>query len=200
VFDDGGGPALYAGGHFTKLGCTGIAKWDGSSWFALGIGLNDDVHSLAVFDDGSGPALYVGGPFTSAGGAEANRIAKWDGTSWSAVGSGLSGPFSPVASAMRVFDDGSGPALHVGGRFTTAGGVAANRVATWDGATWSALGSGVIGFDNASVSALGVFDDGHGPDLYVGGYFACAPDSGDSYLARWGRPFPVTTKSKVRRK
>ena len=46
---------------------------------------------------------------------------------------------------MIVHDDGSGSgsALLVGGWFTSAGGVAANRVAKWDGSTWSALGSGM---------------------------------------------------------
>jgi hypothetical protein len=35
VYDDGHGPALYAGGSFTTAGAcvaNGIAKWDGSSW------------------------------------------------------------------------------------------------------------------------------------------------------------------------
>src|SRR4051812_19027244 len=33
----------------------------------------------------------------------------------------------------------SGSTIYVGGDFTTAGGVAANRIAAWDGTTWSAL-------------------------------------------------------------
>jgi hypothetical protein len=71
VFDDGTGPALYAGGV--------VAKWDGSTWTALSTGLGD-VYALTVFDDGTGPALYVGGRF---------YIRKWDGANWTAVG-GLS--------------------------------------------------------------------------------------------------------------
>ena len=92
MFDDGGGPALYAGGDFTTAGgvaANGIAKWDGSSWTALGSGMNADVHALTVFDDGGGPALYAGGDFTTAGGVAANNIAKWDGSSWTALGSGI---------------------------------------------------------------------------------------------------------------
>ena len=30
--------------------------------------------------------------------------------------------------------------VYAGGTFTNMGGVAANRIAKWDGATWSALG------------------------------------------------------------
>ena len=37
----------------------------------------------------------------------------------------------------------SGTNLYAGGWFTTAGGVSANYIATWDGSAWSALGSGV---------------------------------------------------------
>ena len=41
VFDSGSGPALYAGGNFTHAGgvsARGIAKWNGTSWYALGSG------------------------------------------------------------------------------------------------------------------------------------------------------------------
>src|SRR6185503_1142814 len=83
VFDDGSGPALYVGGNFSTAGGVAancIAKWDGSSWAALGSGVNSYVDALTVFDDGSGPALYAGGGFLSAGGVAANCIAKWDGS------------------------------------------------------------------------------------------------------------------------
>src|SRR5258707_1236971 len=74
---DGSGN-LYIGGVFTAAGgvtANHIAKWDGSSWGALGSGINGDVFALAV----SGSDLYAGGYFTTAGGIAANYIAKWDG-------------------------------------------------------------------------------------------------------------------------
>jgi len=140
TFDDGsgGGPALYAGGEFTTAGGVAanfIAKWNGSSWSALGSGMNDWVLALATFDDGSGggPALYAGGFFTTAGGVAATFIAKWNGSSWSALGSGMNGGSFPGVYALATFDDGSGggPALYAGGEFTTAGGVTANNIAKW---------------------------------------------------------------------
>jgi len=79
VFDDGGGPALYAGGDFTIAGgvaASHIAKWDGSSWSPLGSGMNLAVWALTVFDDGGGRALYAGGPFTSSPGGD-SYVAKW---------------------------------------------------------------------------------------------------------------------------
>jgi hypothetical protein len=64
VYDDGSGPALYAGGDFGIAGgvpASYIAKWDGSNWSVLGTGVNNLVNALVVYDDGRGPALYVGG-------------------------------------------------------------------------------------------------------------------------------------------
>src|SRR5262245_61769546 len=180
VFDDGSGPALYAGGQFTAAGGAAadyIAKWNGSGWSALGTGMDFWVYALTVFDDGGGPALYVAGSFGTAGGGPANRIAKWDGSSWSALDSGLDG----FALALTVFDDGGGPALYAGGNLTAAGGGTANRIAKWNGSSWSALGSGM----NGLVCALTVFDDGGGPALYAGGEFTTAGGAAANRIAKW---------------
>ena len=191
VFDDGTGPALYAGGGFATAGgvfVSSIARWDGVSWSPLGSGMDGTVRSLAVFDDGTGPALYAGGGFATAGGVTVNHIARWDGVSWSAVGSGMSGGgAATTVRSLAVFDDGTGPALYAGGRFTAAGGVAANRIARWDGTSWSPLGNGVTGGSLVpTVSALTVFDDGTGPALYAGGVFTAAGGVAANYIATWG--------------
>jgi hypothetical protein len=191
VYDDGGGSALYAAGDFILAGgapANNIAKWDGSTWTALGSGVNNSVFARAVHNDGSGPALYAGGLFGNAGGASALRIAKWDGSAWSSLGSGL----NQIPNALTAFDDGSGPALYAAGAFTMAGGVAARFAAKWDGSSWVALGSGM----SSGVFALTVHDDGFGPALYAGGSFVSAFDSEDSYIAKWGGcspPNPPTT-------
>jgi hypothetical protein len=187
VFDDGEGLALYGGGTFTAAGgvvANRIAKWVGASWAALDTGLNNRVTALTTFDGGGGPALHVGGVFTSAGGVAASSIARWDGTSWSAVGSGMGAAFFPDVLALIVFDDGTGPALYAGGRFTTAGGVAAIGIARWSGASWSAVGTGVGGLAQ-TVSALTVFDDGSGPALHAGGGFTTAGGVPANQIAKW---------------
>ena len=96
--------SLYIGGRFSIAGdavCSSVAKWDGTTWSALGAGVVGRVYALAVDESGN---LYAGGGFTTAGGVSANRIAKWDGSAWSALGSGLSGSGSKVR-ALAV--DGS---------------------------------------------------------------------------------------------
>jgi hypothetical protein len=195
VYDDGGGPALYAAGRFSVAGGVSVkhvARWDGSGWSALGAGLDAPgergsltVDALAVYDDGGGPALYAAGHFTTAGGVPVNHVARWDGSRWSAVGSGVGGGLydDPRIHSLAVHDDGAGPALYAGGNFTVAGGVAANYLARWDGSSWTPLGSGV----SAAVRALLVFDgpERGAPALVAGGDFGSAFDSGDSYLALW---------------
>jgi hypothetical protein len=179
-----GNPSLVAGGDFTSAGSTlanHIAQWDGASWHALGSGTNDTVRALAVFDDGSGPALYAAGLFAQAGGNGANAIARWDGANWSPLSTGLGSGPQIAAYALAVFDDGTGPALYVGGTFTSAGGVQANNVARWSGHAWSAVGTGISG----TVDSMTIFDDGSGPALYVGGNFSSAGGILAPGVAKW---------------
>jgi hypothetical protein len=197
-FDDGSGPALYAGGLFSwnePASYEHIAKWDGTGWVSVGGGVAKAdglpyIQSLCIFDDGSGPALYAGGDFDAAGGVPANRVARWDGTRWSALGEGVTGGTSPGVSTLTEFDDGSGPALYVGGQFEYAGGIEARNIARWDGTQWSPLSDGVAG-GSAYVRGMRGFDDGVAPALYVAGQFTLAGGFPSSNIARWGCPMIV---------
>lgn len=192
VFDDGNVPALYAGGLMSDAGgvvVTGIAKWDGASWSVLegpsGTGTDGQVLALEVFNDGTGDALYAGGDFMTAGGITVNRIAKWDGTRWwPLVGSSGNG-LNAYPYAMKVFDDGSGDALYVGGVFSRAGGVVAIRVAKWDGVEWYGVSNSADPAINGFVYSLEVFDDGSGSALFVGGDFTQIDGIPASYIGRW---------------
>ena len=190
VFDDGTGPALYIGGGFHSAGGVDanrpVAKWDGLDWTPLpGLwsGTGCETYALAVFDDGTGPALYAGGHLCLDDGETTTcGLAKWDGTSWSPVGGGIEGANCNVYSTTAVFalaawDDGTGPALYVGGYFEMAGDEAVNNIAKWDGATWSALDDGV----NGTVRVLTVFNG----ELHAGGSFDMDPGEARDRVARW---------------
>jgi hypothetical protein len=186
VFDDGSGPALYVVGWFNHAGgvyAAKIARWDGTNWSEVGGGLPlaYTVTSLGVFDDGNGPALYVGGNFAVPGAPSSGGIARWDGSAWTPLGSGFAGSINPRILCMTVFDDGSGPALYVGGSFTMAGAVNVSNIARWDGSTWSALGSGMDG----DIRVLTAFDNGSGLGLYAGGSFTVAGGTPATGIARW---------------
>ena len=86
------GSNLYAGGFFTSAGgiSANVAKWDGSSWTALGSGVSGgESGGLVLALAATGTNVYAGGDFTKAGGISASYIAKWDGSSWTALGSGM---------------------------------------------------------------------------------------------------------------
>lgn len=190
AFDDGDGTALYAIGDFTSSGSTTlnyVARWTGSEWTAIGAGLGGSGRTLAVFDDGDGATLYAGGGFTSNGkGMLVRRIAFWNGSRWQELGGGVLGGSTASVQALAVFDDGSGPALYVGGNFGFAGGNDPhNNIAKWDGESWSTLGDGVSGGTGGNVLAMEVFDDGSGPALYVAGLFTSAGGQPIGKLARW---------------
>ncbi|MGA2508123.1 MAG: T9SS type A sorting domain-containing protein [Chitinispirillaceae bacterium] len=178
AFDSSGN--LYTGGIFDTAGgvaMNNIAKWNGSSWSALGSGISGTVSALAFDSSGN---LYAGGIFDTEGGVATNSIARWNGSAWSALGSGMGGTLPYVNS---LASDRSGHGLYAGGRFTTAGGTAANLIAKWNGSTWSALGSGIRGFDaNTCINALTF--DGSG-NLYAGGYFDTAGSIAANNIAKW---------------
>lgn len=182
VFDGGAGSSIYAGGFFSE----GIARWNGSAWVSVGGGLGGGplppgVSSMASFDAGNGAELYVGGGQFYPAGPGGKAIARWSGSYWAPLGNGLASTNSngPVVGALHVFDDGSGPALYVGGIFTSAGGVPVNGLARWNGSQWSAVGS-----NGSDVVAFGTFNDGNGPALYATGTFQL-PGGGTTNLARW---------------
>ncbi|MBI5762822.1 MAG: immunoglobulin domain-containing protein [Planctomycetes bacterium] len=181
-FNDGSGPAVYAGGFFTTAGASttrGIARWNGISWSGVnGTGLNTSgLSSMLVFDDGSGPALFVGGFFQSIDGVTANCIAKWNGLTWSPLGAGVTG----TVYAMTSIVENGVPALYVGGNIVSAGGQPVNNAAKWKNNTWTPLGTGV----NDQVYALTTFDDGNGPAVYYGGRFTTANGLPIAHIAKW---------------
>src|SRR5688572_31559288 len=92
---------------------------------------------------------------------------------WDAGVPGAAGGPNNTARDAVVWDDGGGPALYVGGHFTAVGGVQALRVAKWDGAVWTALGSGLTGTGSfASCIRLLPWSIGGRPVLVAGGFFA----------------------------
>jgi hypothetical protein len=85
---------------------------------------------------------------------------------WAPLGGGTNG-------AVRVLHTLANGHVLVGGEFSLAGGVAANKVAVWNGVTYAALGDGLEGDVRCAVEFEG--------SLFVGGSFL----NGPADLAKW---------------
>jgi hypothetical protein len=181
-----GGVDVYVGGTFSRAGmplaigggapANYIIKWDGTGWSTLGGGMDLYVYALAVSPNGSGGTdVYAGGEFTMAGDTNASKIARWDGVRWSPLGLGV----NSWVNAIAVVPNGIGGAyVYAGGHFTSAGGVAADHIARWDGSNWSAVGAGLSGGD---VYALATKDT----SLYAGGGFTSSGLLDLRHIAKW---------------
>ena len=179
---------LYVGGDFIQVGSSSanrVAKWDGTTWSALGTGpingVDGVVSALTVAPNGD---LYVGGNFTQAGGVAANNVAKWNGTVWSALGAGTANGLIGGASHYTVFCLAVSTTgdVYAGGVFSQAGGVPAFCVAKWDGTAWSALGTSASDRVNSYVTTLAVAPSG---DVYIGGPFSQVGSITVNYVAKW---------------
>jgi len=173
---------LYIGGSFTMSG-TSIVKRTArllgitGSPSQLGAGIDDGtVYALAIY--GPGTTLYAGGSFIMIGGITFNRIARWTGN-WSLVGTGINNTVYSLYTTNTVTSPGI---LCVGGLFTDAGGVPADRVATWNNSNWGTLGSGMSGGNPSIVRAFRDFR----MVLAAGGLFTSAGGISVSNIAIWG--------------
>ena len=103
-----------------------VAKWNGSSWSALGsnaAGTDGYLPAVAPVDAvlSVGSHVYASGNWFNVGGdATSDFLADFDGTSWKPVGTNGAGDGALTAKgeSLAMF----GGVLHVGGNFTKAGG------------------------------------------------------------------------------
>ncbi len=165
----------YAGGIFNKAGgyaASNLAQWDGS-WHTVGGGVggfNACVNAIAYT---GGNLIYVGGSFTEAyngvgGTLTVHSIAAWNvsTSAWSS----MSGGVDIDVNALLYRGDG----LYVGGRFTTAGGAPARRVAIWSGTTWTTLKNTNEVNDGVDNNLYALAADSN--FLFLGGSFEQAGD------------------------
>jgi hypothetical protein len=182
-----GSSLLVSGAFFNFAGMKAryLVRWDGQQWHAMNA--PGAAQAMVTWDDGTGPSLYIGwSGLSNYPPLSQHGIARWTGTEWVDVGGGLYEIASGVGGVwdMKVFDDGTGPALFVLGRFNFAGGpngIPARNIAKWDGHAWHALGAGVGGFPNH----LAIADDGRGPSLFVEGSFSTVGGGNARNIAQW---------------
>ena len=161
------GDVIVAGNFATGAapGANSIARWNGSSWSALGSGFaydqsNPPVKAVAVMPNGD---VIAGGWFYAAGGVPADNIARWNGTVWSPLGAG----FSFAVHALLVLPNGD---------LLAAGNM--GSIQRWNGVAWSAIGIGL----NGTVNTLVMAPNG---DVIAGGVFSQVNGVSAPGIARW---------------
>jgi hypothetical protein len=128
-----GGDFLWAShANGSNFIASGITRWNGSDWVTMP---GAPTYPRTMLSLRNGDLLAAFG-----------TVDRWDGTTWTRLGTTQLGSVNGAAYAACELDGGS---IAVAGQFSSVNGVAAANVARFDGSSWSALGAGVPGVDDA---------------------------------------------------
>jgi hypothetical protein len=158
-------------GNDSDSGRIRIYSWDGTSWTQVGGDIDgeysDDWHgwsgwsgtSVSLSSDGK--TVAIGAPRNGGHGSDYGsghvRVYSWDGTSWTQVGSDIDGQYyySYFGYSVSLSSDGKTVAIGAprnGGNGSSSDNV---RVFSWDGTSWTQVGSDIDGeysFDRSGTS------------------------------------------------
>lgn len=132
---------LYACGDFTAIGnvaCNYVAKFDGTSWQAVGdfskFHLQGhapaQMNAIEVYNN----EIYVGGAFDDSSGVPHN-IAKYDGTKWVSVGTGIRQGGVISISALQSYNH----KLYIGGTFSKTYEIPGGNLIAWNGSDFESV-------------------------------------------------------------
>lgn len=130
---------VYVVGSFTTINAVSannIAKWDGSTWYAIGDGLEGGVgrgDDIEFGDDGN---MYVIGSFDTGDDISVNDITYFNGQSFFSMGSGIAGTVAANTKSLK-WHDGK---LYVGINSSSAypsDRPTALYISDWNGTSWS---------------------------------------------------------------
>ena len=165
---------LYVGSDFDEINnvqTQGIARYNGTNWELVDSGMlnccgNGENWALYVWNN----KLYAGGFFYQAGDSLANNIASWNDTTWAPLGSGTD-TRSGFYNNGYIYGIGAyNNYLYVGGKFDSAGGVATNNIARWNGLKWDSVGGGTNNLPSLSGAyGLPFSFQTYNSNLYIGG-------------------------------
>ncbi|TVQ75507.1 MAG: hypothetical protein EA380_10705, partial [Phycisphaeraceae bacterium] len=174
-----------------------ISKWDGASWTSVGEGWSTNpVSHMIVFDGGEGPELYaISGFFRDPADQTVSRfIARWNGSEWRPLGPQIAIGTSS-SSKMAVVQEPDGAKLYVIGNHGWARNEdlvqvpGTNRIAKWDGTTWSAVGTGLFGTSGSQtprrIAVLDRADASHPTVYLVGDSLRISAESSGHPLVAW---------------
>ncbi len=167
---------LVIGGCLSISGvvASGVARWDGDQWHAMGSGFVGNVIALGAYDG----ELILAGWFPGYD-SGASSILRGDNGQWRMMGSPV-GRVSPAASAVySIFEYDED--LLIAGEFQDVAGMTCNSMARWNGQEWEPFGGVTVNGKPATIWTM--FTDGE--DLYVAGSFDTVGGVACNSIARW---------------
>lgn len=163
----------FVGGFFQTAGQSRIfgfaRRSEGSDWVGFGATSLTRFKLVQRFEDS---IVVAGRNIELQGSVSLNRIGMLRNGVWSDMNGGMAGNALREVYAVAPFRG----QLVAGGYFDSAGGVAANSLARWDGAQWNAINPGAN-----TIYAV----HGFGNDLIIGGDFTNVGAMQASRIARW---------------
>jgi hypothetical protein len=167
------GTNVYVKGYFNRpaSGIRNLARWNGSDWVALGLGLDNDGYDPIINSLAAGTTnLYVFGYFKSAGGISVANLARWDGSQWHSL------DYIPTADSavMATRDDDL---------FICEYNNSTLRLRQWQNGTWTQLGAD-LSFSTSGYITIASMAWA-GTNLYVAGNFIVTNDFFATNLLCW---------------
>ncbi len=163
---------IYVCGNFSQPAHK-IARWNGTTWSALGVGLYNGASGLEKDNNGN---IYVSGSFTRLMGGNVgdyNRVAMWNGSSWNRIPNGSTANkngFNSGCTSIKY--NSSNNNIYFGGSFTgfynnsttltSCNYTSCNYIASYDGTNLYAMGN-----PGGVVYTIEILDG----IVYIGGNF-----------------------------
>ncbi len=173
---------IYANGSITQIGGIAVnkaAKWNGTSWQAVG-NMGPDIHRLSSMNGD----LYAA-PYSTA--ADSNYLYKLNGQQWDTIKPGFyltntnTGQYHNCSLYDVIPYQGT---MVAAGEFDMAGSNPVNGIALWTGTEWVALGTGLT----EPMSGLNIYPHQlfyYKAELYVVGNFKKAGGATVNGVAKW---------------
>jgi len=169
-----GGP--YNDGDGSNAGHAQVYRFDGTSWTQMGSdiepGSASDLAGRAVAMSADGNTVVVGAPLNDVNGSASGRARahRFDGTSWVQIGADIDGEAAGDWLGQAVDIDADGDTIALGAWGNDANGTASGhtRIYRFDGATWTQLGSAILGEAANDTSGKSVSISADGTTVIIG--------------------------------
>jgi len=171
---------LYVAGQFDTVGSNMPAKrlaiWNGSAWDTLPTFEYNFFSVISLINYNNKLALVGYFHKYGAGAGTYTNIMFWDGVNLQECNNCNNGNGQINCVASYKGD------LYVGGTFTQMGGVSAQRIAKWNGTTWSSVGGGITSGFMPNVSQMSIYNN---ELIVVGDMSQVGGNLSVSDIARW---------------